>query len=90
MQALREFRDARQKATTDDERKKAIASEPDANKYVARMMELVESAPDDPAAVDALIWVVDFGGQTKEVDQAIDAWAVTTCGAPRSGRSATG
>ena len=39
------------------------------------MMELVESAPDDPAAVDALIWVVDFGGQTKEVDQAIERLA---------------
>ena len=71
-QALREFRDARQKATTDDERKKAVASEPDAEKYVARMMELVESAPDDPAVVDALIWVVDFGGQTKEADRAIE------------------
>jgi thiol-disulfide isomerase/thioredoxin len=71
-QALREFRDARQKATTDDERRKAVASEPDAEKYVARMMELVESAPDDPAVVDALIWVVDFGGQTKEVDRAIE------------------
>ena len=71
-QALREFRDARQKATTDDERRKAVASEPDAEKYVARMMELVESAPDDPAVVDALIWVVSFGGQTKEVDRAIE------------------
>ena len=71
-QALREFRDARQKATTDDERRKAVASRPDAEKYVARMMELVESAPDDPAVVDALIWVVSFGGQTKEVDRAIE------------------
>ena len=39
------------------------------------MMELVESAPDDPAAVDALVWVVTFGGQTKEVDQAIERLA---------------
>ena len=75
MQALREFRDARQKATTDDEREKAVESRPDAEKYVARMMELVESAPDDPAAVDALIWVVEFGGQTKEVDRAIERLA---------------
>jgi thiol-disulfide isomerase/thioredoxin len=70
-QALREFRDARQKATTEDERRKAVASEPDAEQYVARMMELVESAPDDPAVVDALIWVVSFGGQTEQVEDAI-------------------
>ena len=86
MQALREFRDARQKATTDDERKKAIASEPDANEYVARMMELVESAPDDPAAVDALIWVVDFGGQTKEVNQAIERLARDHVRSPKIGQ----
>ena len=75
MQALREFRDARQKATTDDERRKADESRPTAEKYVARMMALVESAPDDPAAVDALVWVVEFGGQTKEVDRAMECLA---------------
>ena len=85
-QALREFRDARQKATTDDERRKAVASRPDANKYVARMIELVESAPDDPAAVDALIWVVELGGQTKEVDQAIERLARDHVRSPRLGQ----
>ena len=63
------------KATTDDERRKAVESRPDAKKYVARMMELAESAPDDPAAVDALVWVVRFGGQTKEADRAIERLA---------------
>ena len=66
---------AYRKATTDDERKKAVASRPDAKKYVARMMELAESAPDDPAAVDALLWVVNRGGQTKGVDRAIELLA---------------
>ena len=66
---------AYRKATTDDERKKAVASRPDAKKYVARMMELAESAPDDPAAVDALLWVVNHGGQTKEADRAIERLA---------------
>ena len=66
---------AYRKATTDDERKKAVASRPDAKKYVARMMELVESAPDDPAAVNALLWVVNNGGQTREVDWAIELLA---------------
>ena len=66
---------AYRKATTDDERKKAVASRPDAKKYVARMMELAESAPDDPAAVDALLFVVNHGGQTKEVDRAIERLA---------------
>lgn len=66
---------AYRKATTDDERKKAVASRPDAKKYVARVMELAESAPDDPAAVDALLWVVNRGGQTREADRAIELLA---------------
>ena len=66
---------AYRKATTDDERKKAVASRPDAKKYVARMMELAESAPDDPAAVDALLFVVNHGGQSREVDRAIERLA---------------
>ena len=74
-QAQQEFRAAYQKATTEDERRKADESRPAAEKYVARMMELVESAPDDPGAVDALVWVVTFGGQTKEADQAIERLA---------------
>ena len=59
-QAQQEFRAAYQKATTEDERRKADESRPTAEKYVARMMELAESAPDDPGAVDALVWVVDI------------------------------
>ncbi len=74
-QAQRASMAAYLKATTDDERKKAVASRPDAKKHVARLMELTESAPHDPAAVDALLWVVNFGGQTKEVDQAIERLA---------------
>ncbi len=74
-QAQQEFRAAYQKATTEDERRKADESRPTAEKYVARMMELAESAPADPGAVDALVWVVEFGGQTKEVDQAMERLA---------------
>jgi thiol-disulfide isomerase/thioredoxin/ribonuclease D len=74
-QAQQEFRAAYQKATTEDERRKAAESRPTAEKYVARMMGLAESAPDDPGAVDALVWLVTFGGQTKEVDQAIERLA---------------
>ncbi len=74
-QAHREFRAVYLKATTDDERRKAVESRPDPTKYVPRMMELAESAPDDPAAVDALVWVVRFGGQTKEADRAIERLA---------------
>ena len=35
-------------------------------------MELAESAPDDPAAVDVLLWVVNCGGQTREADRAVE------------------
>jgi hypothetical protein len=73
--AQQQFRAAYSKATTDDERRKTAESRPDAKKYLPRMMQLAEWAPDDPAAVDALIWVVDFGGQTKEAERAIERLA---------------
>jgi hypothetical protein len=75
-QAQQEFSAAYRKATTDEERQKAIQSKyPSPEKYVPRMMELAESAPDDPAAVDALVWVVQFGGQSKEADRAVERLA---------------
>jgi hypothetical protein len=75
-QAQQEFSAAYSKATTDEERQKAFESKyPNPQKYVPRMMELAESAPNDPAAVDALVWVVQFGGQAKEADRAVERLA---------------
>jgi hypothetical protein len=71
-QAQEAFSAAYSKATTDAERQKVFESKyPTPQKYVPRMMALAESAPGDPAAVDALVWVVQFGGETKETDQAV-------------------
>jgi hypothetical protein len=75
-QARQEFSAAYSKATTDEERRKVVESKyPNPQKYVPRMMELADSAPDDPAAVDALVWVVQFGGQAKDADRAIERLA---------------
>jgi hypothetical protein len=75
-QAQQEFSAAYSKATTDEERQKAFESKyPTPQKYVPRMIELAESAPADPVAVDALVWVVQFGGQAKEADRAVERLA---------------
>ena len=44
-------------------------------KYLGRFLEIAESAPNDPAAVDALIWVINFGFNGPEFDRAIDRLA---------------
>jgi hypothetical protein len=86
-QAQQEFSAAYSKATTDEERQKAFESKyPNPQKYVPRMMELAESAPNDPAAVDALVWVVQFGGQAKEADRAIEHLARDHAQDPKVGQ----
>ncbi len=47
----------------------------DPRKYLGRFLEIAESAPNDPAAVDALIWVINFGFNGPEFDRAIDRLA---------------
>ena len=44
-------------------------------RYLGRFLEIAESAPNDPAAVDALIWVVTFGFDGPEFSRAIDRLA---------------
>lgn len=74
--AMQDFSDAYQKAKTDKEREKQFEEKyPKADAYAARFLEVAESAPKDPAAVDALIWVVQNGGAGPEVARAIDRLA---------------
>jgi hypothetical protein len=75
-QAQREFSAVYSKATTDEERRKLVQSKyPNPDTYVPRMMELADSAPGDPAAVDALVWVAQFARQSKEADRAVERLA---------------
>src|SRR4029077_18786789 len=62
--AMQAFQEAYQKAKTQEEKNKVVAEKfPRGEKYVDRFMEIAESAPKDPAAVDALVWVIQFGGE---------------------------
>jgi hypothetical protein len=60
---------AYQKATP-EERKKLPLPRP--WEYAARMLELAEKHPKDPAAVDALVWAVHQGGSSPEAKKALD------------------
>jgi RNA polymerase sigma factor (sigma-70 family) len=42
---------------------------------LGRFLEIVDSAPNDPAAIDALIWIITFGFDGPEFSRAIDRLA---------------
>jgi len=42
-------------------------------KYARKFLDLAKEIADDPAAVDALIWVVDYGPDSKEAGTALEA-----------------
>ena len=57
------------KATTDVERIDAASKRPQPHEFAPRVLALAEKYPDDPIAVDALIWVVSrriFGPESKK------------------------
>lgn len=56
--AFREYRKALMAAKTPEGRKKVIAELSPAEKFVDRFFAIAEKHPDDPAALEALIWVV--------------------------------
>ncbi len=60
----RAFTDAQQKATTDAERDQLKF--PDRDKYAGQMLAAAEKNIEDPAALDALIWVLASGRQGSE------------------------
>ncbi len=70
------FQDEYRKARTDEERRK-IAGEKSWQPahYLGRFLAIAESAPNDPAAVDALLWVVQFGSNGPVFARAIDQLA---------------
>jgi thiol-disulfide isomerase/thioredoxin len=55
---LKDFTAATQQAKTEEERRAAFEEKrPDNSAFAARFWKLAEDHPDDPAAVDALVWV---------------------------------
>jgi len=70
--AQQDFSKAYQQATTDDERQKVIADKyPQPQKFADRMLELAEQHADDPAAVDALAWIVTRARTGTQADKAL-------------------
>jgi len=61
--AQQAFSQAYSKAKNDEERSQIIdKSYPKPNAYADRFLAIADAAPDDPAAVSALIWCVQLGG----------------------------
>jgi hypothetical protein len=57
--ARQAFSKAYKEAKTDEERQKIVQEKyPQADKFAPRFLELAEKHPGEPAAVDALVWVV--------------------------------
>jgi hypothetical protein len=87
--ATQDFSEAYQKAKTDEERSKVIQEKyPQLGPYARRFMEVADSAPDDPAAVSALIWVVQHHGQGPEAVRAVERLAAKHAGDRRVGEVA--
>jgi hypothetical protein len=67
-QAQSDFNDAYRKATTDAEKKTVVDEKyPNAGSYAKRCRALAVEYPDDPVAVDSLVWAMQHG----EVDDAM-------------------
>jgi RNA polymerase sigma factor (sigma-70 family) len=71
--ASQAFQDEYRKAKTDEDRRKISGERSwQPRRYLGRFLAIAESAPNDPAAVDALLWVVQFGSNGPEFNRAID------------------
>ena len=61
-EAQRDFSQAYSKAKTDQELSKIVSEKyPKTDEYARRLLAIADAAPDDPAAVDALIWCIQLG-----------------------------
>jgi hypothetical protein len=74
--AMQSFSTKYSQAKTDEERSKLFQNEyPKANEYAKEFLEIAKAHPDDPAAFDALSWIVQHSGggsdpaSTSAIDQ---------------------
>jgi hypothetical protein len=82
-----EYFKAYQKAKTDEERQKL--KYPEAESYARRFLDLAREYPNDPAAVDALVWVGQSCRRGSELDQALDLLLKDYLSNPALGRVAS-
>jgi RNA polymerase sigma factor (sigma-70 family) len=86
--AFKAYDQARRDAKTDEDRNRASREKyPQPRSYIGRFLAIAESAPADPACIDALIWIVQRGFDGPEYDRAIDL-LVSQAGTGRVGRDA--
>ena len=70
---MQEFQKAYSQAKTDEERQKVFAEKyPNPEKYTARFLKIAEASPKDPAALKALLWVVQRARNGNEAGKALD------------------
>src|SRR4051812_9053052 len=76
---VREYQDAQQvffkalgAAKTDAERRKALARKPNPADHAGRFIELAKARPSDPAAFDALNWVLTYSPHGAAADEALE------------------
>jgi hypothetical protein len=91
--AQREFSQAYSRAKSDEERNKLFNDKyPKPDAYADRFMAIAEAAPDDPAAVDALVWCVQLGmasGGKKSI-KAIEVLAQKHAASPKLASAVAG
>ncbi|HEY2952253.1 MAG TPA: hypothetical protein VGK40_06715, partial [Verrucomicrobiae bacterium] len=69
--AQEEFSKIISKAKNEAEQQKAFEKYPQPAKYAGRLLKLAEKSPKDPAALDALIWIVSGANDSPEADTAL-------------------
>jgi hypothetical protein len=85
-EAEREFWGNYLKIKSPEEQRKYFAQRsPQPGPYVRRFLEIAESAPQDQASVDSLIWIVRKGGCDPEVNRAVERLAANDAGNKRLG-----
>ena len=68
---MAEFMEVYRGANPEDRQKLIAEKMPKSASYAGKLMELVTQHPDDPAAVDALLWIVSRARDTEEGKQAL-------------------
>ncbi|MBI3877354.1 MAG: hypothetical protein HY300_15590 [Verrucomicrobia bacterium] len=69
--AMAVFQKAYSQAKNDAERGKIAETYPAPGKFAARFLTIADKYPDDPAALDALVWVVTQARYGKEAERAL-------------------
>src|SRR5262249_12867604 len=82
----KKFMDEYRAAKTDDDRRKAIKLQPDRAALAKKFLAVATDAPKDPAAFDALVWVLNNAGYAPEGAKALEQLARDHAADPKVGQ----